>query len=145
MIYITQNSNNKIFVNVSNFKQLSNPTYLWSLKNAQSDNRTTFIPRNITSTYSSKYANKYDIFEFDTFKDQAEILITTGGTNCNLHLEDNNEYWLGIYEQISPTNLNPMLSHDKLLASLSFIFVNESNTYYTGATTPNNIIYYGGN
>jgi len=144
MIYITQNSNNKIFVDVSKFKSLSNPTYLWSLRNAQSDVRTTFIPRNITSTYPSKYANKYDIFEFNTYKDQTEILITTGGTNCNLHLNDNNEYWLGIYEQVSSTNLDPMKSHDKLLASLAFIFVNENNTYYTGATQSNNTIYYGG-
>jgi hypothetical protein len=84
------------------------------------------------------------VFEFDTNKSQPEELIASGITDCNIHLEDNNQYWLGIYEQISTTNLNPLLSTEKLLSSLSFIFVSESSIYYTGGTTPNNIIYYGG-
>lgn len=132
-------------VSVSEYKELSSPTYLWALQNSQSGTRTTFIPRNITNVYPSFYANKYDVFQFDTIKTQPENYIASGSSNCNLHLIDNNQYWLGIYEQSSPTNLQTSLSHDKLLSSLAFIFVSEDNTYYTGDTNnSNNIIYYGG-
>lgn len=144
MIYITQNSNNQIFVNVSEYKTLASPTYLWVLQNAQSSVKTYFIPRNISTTYPSFYANKYDVFEFNTDKSLPEVFIASGITDCNIHLEDNNQYWLGIYEQLSTTNLNPQLSAEKLLSSLAFIFVSQSSIYYTGGTTPNNIIYYGG-
>jgi hypothetical protein len=144
MIYITQNSNNQIFVNVSEYKTLSSPTYLWVLQNAQSSVKTYFIPRNITTTFPSMYSNKYDVFEFKTDKSQPEVFISSGITDCNIHLEDNNQYWLGIYEQISTSNLNPLLSNEKLLSSLAFIFVNQSNIYYTGSSSNNNIIYYGG-
>jgi hypothetical protein len=90
------------------------------------------------------YSNKYDVFEFKTDKSQPEVFISSGITDCNIHLEDNNQYWLGIYEQISTSNLNPLLSNEKLLSSLAFIFVNQSNIYYTGSSSNNNIIYYGG-
>ena len=143
MIYITQNATNTIMVSVSEYKELSSPTYLWVLQNAQSGTRTTFIPRNITSVYPSYYANKYDYFQFNTYKNQPVESIASGTTDCNLHLLDNNQYWLGIYEQNSPTNLNSSLSYNKLLSSLAFIFVSESDTYYTGNTPNNNIIYYG--
>lgn len=143
MIYITQNSTNTIMVNVSEYKELSSPTYLWVLQNAQSGVRTTFIPRNITNVYPSYYANKYDVFQFNTNKSQPEAFIASGSTDCNIHLIDNNQYWLGIYEQISQTNLQTSLAHDKLLSSLAFIFVSEDDTYYTGNTTNGNIIYYG--
>jgi hypothetical protein len=143
MLYITQNSTNQLFVSVSEYKTLSSPTYLWVLQNAQSSVKTSFIPRNISNVYPSFYANKYDVFEFKTNKNEPEVLIASGLTDCNIHLLDNNQYWLGIYEQISPTNLNSSLSHDKLLSSLSFIFVNESDIYYTGDTPNNNVIYYG--
>ena len=143
MIYITQNATNTIMVSVSEYKELSSPTYLWVLQNAQSGVRTTFIPRNITNVYPSYYANKYDYFQFNTNKNQPEVFIASGSTDCNIHLLDNNQYWLGIYEQVSTTNLQTSLSYNKLLSSLAFIFVSESDTYYTGNTTPNNIIYYG--
>lgn len=131
-------------VNVSQYKELSSPTYLFALQNAQSGVRTTFIPRNISNVYPSFYANKYDVFQFNTNKSEPEEYIASGSTDCNIHLVDNNQYWLGVYEQVSTTNLNTGLSHDKLLSSLAFIFVNEDDTYYTGNTTPNNVIYYGG-
>lgn len=130
-------------VNVSEYKELSSPTYLWVLQNAQSGVRTTFIPRNITNVYPSYYANKYDVFQFNTNKSQPQEYIASGSTDCNIHLLDNNQYWLGIYEQISDTNLQTSLAHDKLLSSLAFIFVSESDTYYSGNTNTNNIIYYG--
>lgn len=130
-------------VSVSEYKTLSSPTYLWVLQNAQSGVRTTFIPRNISNVYPSYYANKYDVFQFNTNKNQPEVFIASGSTDCNIHLLDNNQYWLGIYEQVSTTNLQTSLAHDKLLSSLAFIFVSETDIYYTGDTPSNNIIYYG--
>jgi hypothetical protein len=130
-------------VSVSLYKELTSPTYLWVLQNSQSGVKTSFIPRNVSNSYPSSYSNKYDVFEFDTIKTSPEVFIATGATMCNIHLQDNNQYWLGVYEQISSTNLNPQLSHNKLLSSLAFIFVSEDNTYYTGNTPSNSVIYYG--
>ena len=143
MIYITQNTTNTIMVSVSEYKELSSPTYLWVLQNAQSGVKTSFIPRNISNVYPSYYSNKYDVFQFNTNKNQSIELIADGSTDCNLHLLDNNQSWVGIYEQASTTNLNSMLSHNKLLSSLAFIFVSQSDIYYTGDTTNGNVIYYG--
>jgi hypothetical protein len=142
MVYIEQNTTNTIFVNVSQFKVLSNPYYLWRLQNAQTREITSFIPYNATSTYPSQYANKYDVFQFNTFENQPTNYIYTTG-DVNLNLKANNEYWLGIYETpILSTNVN-YAEQDKLLTSLAFIFVSENNQFYSGNTqnTANNIIY----
>lgn len=142
MIYIEQNQTNTIFVNVSEFKTLSNPYYLWRLQNAQGREIISFIPENITSTYPSSYANKYDVFQFNTFLSGATNYIYSGGTPVNLNLEHNNEYWLGIYEtSVLSTNVN--YAGEKLLTSLAFIFVDADNETYTGNTgnTANNVIY----
>jgi hypothetical protein len=89
------------------------------------------------------YANRYDVFSFDTFKNQPENFNYTGGTPCNLHLENENQYWLGVYEMPSgSTSYNP--SSAKLLNSLAFIFVPVENEFYTGNTAnvePNKIYY----
>ena len=70
MIYIGQNTDNQIFVNVSEYKTLPTPYYLWRLQNSQGKNIISFIPRNITTTYPSMYANKYDVFQFTTYTGQ---------------------------------------------------------------------------
>jgi hypothetical protein len=142
MIYIEQNATNTIFVNVSEFKTLSNPYYLWRIQNAQGREIISFIPENITSTYPSNYANKYDVFTFNTFLSGATNYIASGGTPVNLNLEHNNEYWLGIYEtSVLSTNVN--YAGEKLLTSLAFIFVDATSQTYTGNTgnTANNVIY----
>jgi hypothetical protein len=143
MIYIQQEATNNIFVNVSEYKTYSNPRYLWRLQNSQGRNIVAFYPENATSTYPSMYANRYDVFSFDTFKGLPVNLDYTGGTPCNLHLENENQYWLGIYEMpTNSTSLNP--SGEKLLSSLAFIFVDKTNQFYTGNTAnfaPNTIYY----
>jgi hypothetical protein len=146
MIYIEQNATNNIFVNVSQYKTGNfgaNPRYLWRLQNAQGRNIVSFYPENATSTYPSMYANRYDVFSFDTFKNLPENFNYTGGTPCNLHLENENQYWLGVYEMPSgSTSYNP--SSAKLLNSLAFIFVPVNNEFYTGNTAnvePNKIYY----
>ena len=142
MIYIQQNTTNQIFVNVSEFKTLPNPYYLWRLQNVQSQEIISFIPENITSTYPSFYRNKYDVFEFNTFLSGGTNFIYSVGNPVNLNLINNNEYWLGIYETLSAsTNVN--LAAEKLLTSLAFIFVDASEEVYTGNTNnfANNVVY----
>jgi hypothetical protein len=67
MIYIQQNATNTIFVNVSEYKTFANPKYLWRLQNSQGRNIVAFYPENITGVYPSMYANKYDVFTFNTY------------------------------------------------------------------------------
>jgi hypothetical protein len=150
MIYIEQNATNNIFVNVSEYKTGefgANPNYLWRLQNAQGRNVISFYPKNSTSTYPSMYANKYDVFTFNTYKNQPQNFIYSVGTDTNIWLENENEYWLGIYEAPSgSTLLNPI--GEKLLTQLAFIFVEEQNQFYTGNTAlnqPNTIYYSNGN
>jgi hypothetical protein len=144
MLYIQQNATNNLFVLASEFKTLANPTYLWRLQNSQSKESYTFIPENVSSTYPSAYASKYDVFSFNTFLSGATNYIFSAGTPVNLHLKNENQYWIGVYEQASPTNLNVNLTYEKLVSSLGFIFVDENLEYYTGntANTANNVIYY---
>ena len=144
MLYIQQNATNNLFVLASEFKTLNNPTYLFRLQNSQGMDVHTFIPENISSTYPSVYASKYDVFSFTTYKNQPQNLIFSAGSPVNLHLTNENQYWLGVYEQVSPTNLNPQFALEKLYTSLAFIFVDDTNEYYTGntANTANNVIYY---
>lgn len=142
MIYIQQNTTNEIFVNVSEFKTLPTPYYLWRLQNTQTREIISFIPQNITSTYPSFYANKYDVFSFNTFLSGATNFIYSGASPVNLNLTANNEYWLGIYETpVLSTNINYV--GEKLLTSLAFIFVQETSDVYTGNSQnfANNVIY----
>jgi len=150
MIYIEQNATNNIFVNVSQYKTGdfgANPRYLWRLQNSQGRNIVSFYPENATSTYPSMYANRYDVFSFDTFKNLPQNFNYTGGTPCNIWLENENQYWLGVYEMPSgSTSYNP--SSAKLLNSLAFVFVDTNNDFYTGNTAnfePNKIYYKNGN
>lgn len=78
MLYLTGNSTNVIYTNVSANKTLSNPTYLMSLTHAQTGRRWSFIPQNITSISGTPYNSRYDIFKF-TISATTENL--TGGTN----------------------------------------------------------------
>jgi hypothetical protein len=146
MIYIQQEQTNNIFVNVSQYKTGNygaNPRYLWRLQNSQGKNIISFYPENATSTYPSMYANRYDVFSFDTFKGLPVNLDYTGGTPCNLHLENENQYWLGVYE-MPPNSHSLTPSADKVLTSLAFIFVAKDNVFYTGNTLnfDPNVIYY---
>jgi hypothetical protein len=142
MIYIEQNALNKIFVDVS-YATGSTPNFLWNLKNSQGMNVKNFIPRDITSTYPSQYAGKYNVFEFSTIPSLPENLTPTGTSVVNIHLPNLNQFWLGIHEQNNIINLNPTLS-PLVLNSLAFSFWDNTNEYYSGNTgnTADNVIYY---
>jgi hypothetical protein len=146
MIYIEQNAVNNIFVNVSQYKTGNygaNPKYLWRLQNSQGRNIVSFYPENSTSTFPSAYTGRYDVFSFTTFKNLPENFNYSYGNPANLHLVNENQYWLGVYEMPpNSTSLNP--SGEKLLNSLAFIFVPVENEFYTGNTAnvePNKIYY----
>lgn len=142
MIYIEKEALNKIFVDVS-AAELGSPFFLWNLKNSQGMNVKNFIPRDITATYPSQYAGKYNVFEFSTFTALPENLTPVGTSVVNIHLPNLNQFWLGIYEQANITNLNPTNS-DWVLNSLAFSFWDSSSQYYSGNTgnTADNVIYY---
>jgi hypothetical protein len=142
MIYIEQNALNKIFVDVS-YATGNTPNFLWNLKNSQGMNVKNFIPRDITATYPSQYAGKYQVFEFSTIPTLPENLTPTGTSVVNIHLPNLNQFWLGIYEQIGIVNLQPS-NAVKVLNSLAFSFWDKTSEYYTGNTsnTADNVIYY---
>lgn len=142
MIYIEQNALNKIFVDVSSATG-STKNFLWNLQNSQGMNVKNFIPRDITSTYPSQYAGKYNVFEFSTFYALPENLTPTGTSVVNIHLPNLNQFWCGIYEQNGIVNLDPSNS-SLVVNSLAFSFIDPSQEYYTGntANTANNVVYY---
>ena len=78
MLYLTGNSNNLIYANVSANKELSNPTYLMSLTHQQTGKKWSFIPQNVTSYSGNPYNKRYDLFEFNFISGGTENL--TGGT-----------------------------------------------------------------
>jgi hypothetical protein len=144
MIYIQNNSQNQIWLGINEWSSLSNPTYLFQLQNSQGRDSVYFIPKNITQNYPNSYANKYVVFEFSTLLNLPQTFVATGNTPCNIYLKNENQYWLYIWEQTSPTNLNPALSYNKVFNELAFCFIAEDNVYYTGNTLnfADNVIYY---
>jgi hypothetical protein len=145
MVYIQNNAVNQVWLGINEWSSLSNPTYLFQLENSQGRDSVYFIPRNITANYPDSYANKYLVFEFETFLANPIQLRATGATDCNIHLKNENQYWLYIWEQPQGDgNLNPLLATNKVFNELAFIFVDENNTYYTGNTAnfADNVIYY---
>lgn len=81
MLYLTGNSENIIYTNVSVNKELSNPTYLMSLTHQQTGKKWTFIPQNITSYSGSPYNGRYDIFKFNLVDENTPEDLT-GGTRA---------------------------------------------------------------
>lgn len=77
MLYLSANSENVIYTEVSANKTLSNPTYLMSLTHAQTGKNWSFIPQNVSSYSGSPYNDRYDIFKF-TISGGTQNL--TGGT-----------------------------------------------------------------
>lgn len=103
MLHLKQNNINSCDVTVSNESELSNPTYLWVLTNLDSNVKTYFIPYNATIPN----ATRYDTFTFTT--NRLSPVVLTGST-CNLHLAGG-QYRYTIYDQVSTTNLDPLLSN----------------------------------
>jgi hypothetical protein len=145
MVYLTNNSINQVWLGINEWSSLADPTYLWKLQNSQGRDFVYFIPKDITHTIASQYANKYKVFEFGTLRSQPESFIATGATDCNIYLTNENQYWLTIWEQpYGSGNLDPANTTNLVFNELAFIYKNEQNDYYTGNTSLNqpNVIYY---
>jgi len=113
MLHFQQNSIVSCDVTVSNESELNNPTYLWCLTNLDSNVKKYFIPYNATIPN----ATRYDTFTFTTDNFAPEVLT---GSTCNLHLKQG-QYRYTIYDQISTTNLDPLLSNSMVETGLGLM------------------------
>lgn len=133
MLYLTGNSENVIYTDVSSIKELSSPTYLMSLTHSQTGRKWTFIPQNITPQSGTPYNNRYDLFRFDISGGTENL---TGATNgwyyqrvpC-LNYEDSrysgtNESYLVVYPIVAGLFGSIQLQHD----------FSDNNELVTGAT-----------
>lgn len=111
MIYLQQGDiNQPTLVTCSRNKSLTGAvTYLWTIRHKLSQQSWKFIPYrepNITTYEPSK-----DLFFISVDETSPEVYIGSSTTSSNLHLISG-EYYLKIYEQTSPTNLQPSQSYD---------------------------------
>lgn len=141
MVILEQENNNVAFVTCSRNKSLPSPTYLWTMRHKLSQRSWRFIPYALPSVVSG-YEPAYDAFEISSFSGTSEVLIGTSATTVNLHFLAG-EYYLKIYEQVSPINLNPATAYDVVYEGM--VVVNSSTptqtTSYSG--TSNIFIVYG--
>lgn len=145
MVYFNNNSVNQVWLGVNIWSSLSNPNYLWKLQNSQGRDYVYFIPKNITNTIPSNYANKYQVFEFSTLRSIPQSFVASAGTDCNIYLTNENQYWLTIWEQPSNSfSLDPNQATNIVFNELAFIYKGQDEITYTGNTSLNqpNVIYY---
>lgn len=133
MVYLYQGQLNQAAVVASRNKSLSNPTYLWSMQHKLSGKQWRFIPYRIIPM--TDYTPGYDLFCMTVSATTTEHL--TGNTSCGLCVVNlyPGEYYLKIYEQVSPSNLNPALSHDVVNETIVNVVgtnQNEPVTYESG-------------
>jgi hypothetical protein len=143
MILLNQEVLNEAAATCSRNKQLTgNVTYLWSMTHKLTNQNWKFIPYRIPSV-TPGYAPSWDLFNINILSGSTEVFISTGATsNVNVHLIPG-QYFVKIYEQQSPTNLNPNLSYDVVYEGIATVFgVNQPQNEiisYTG--TPNSNIF----
>lgn len=112
MIYLQQgSSNNQALVTCSRNKSLVGAvTYLWTVRHKLSQQTKRFIPYREPSL-AVGYEPSKDLFLISIDDYLAEVLIGSSGTTANVHMIPG-EWYLKIYEQYSPTNLNPATAYD---------------------------------
>ena len=113
MLHLNQNALNSCDVTVSNESELNNPNYLWVLTNLETKDKKYFIPFNATVPH----AGRYDTFTFTSYPLQPEVLT---GSTCNIHLQQG-QYTYTIYDQVSSTNLDPLLSNSMVENGLGVV------------------------
>jgi len=141
MIYLNQGQNNQVAAICTRNETLSGTVYfLWSLTHLLSNKKYRFIPYMVTSQVPNPY---YDLFCIEVNDSIPQVL--TGATSCgqtNVHLIPG-EYSLAVFEQYSPSNLNPQLSNDLIYNNL--VTVVGTNQYdpaiYQSGQTDTYIIY----
>jgi hypothetical protein len=135
MIILNQGELNVSTATCSVNKQLSAPTYLWSVKHKLTNQRWRFIPYQYQTTVP--YTPSYDLFSIRVDNTQPEVFTaSTADNTANLHLIPG-DYFVKVYEQSSTTNLNPQLSYD-------VVYETTARVIGTG-NTQNQLISYTGN
>ena len=111
MIYLQQgNINQPTLVTCSRNKSLTGAvTYLWTVKHKLSQQSWKFIPYRQPENLG--YEPSKDLFFISVDDSQPEVVIGSFNTSVNLHFIPG-EYYVKIYEQYSPTNLQPSQSFD---------------------------------
>jgi hypothetical protein len=135
MVQIEKGTFNQVVATCSRNKTLTgNVSYLWSMTHKLSKQNWKFIPYRVPAIVN--YAPSYDLFNLNVIDSQPEVFIYTGTTDVNLHLIPG-QYFVKIYEQCSPTNLNPMLSYE-------VVYEGTATVNYSGSPE-NEIVSYSGN
>lgn len=116
MLIIRKNQTNNVIATVSMNKTLSNPYYLFSFQHIASKERVSFIPQVITSN------TRYDKFRFNESPN-----VDLSSTPPSVYFEYVGQYYYSIYEQLSPTNINPALTYNKLESGRAWVIVNNDS------------------
>ena len=111
MFLIKKGERNELVVSVSLNKTLPNPTYLFSFTHILSKETIRFIPQNISTA-----TNRFDEFVF--FESQYENLNVVPP---RVTFPYDGQYYYSIYEQVSTTNLNPLLAFNKVAEGRTLI------------------------
>lgn len=139
MILLDQNILNTATATCSVNKQLSNPTYLWSIKHKLTNQSWKFIPFKIPAQVN--YNPSYDLFTIRTDFTQPEVFTaSTSANTVNLHLIAG-DYFVKVYEQVSTTNLNPNLSFDVVYETTARVIGEPSSENTTVAYTANTEVF----
>ncbi len=120
MIPINQAQLNTVVATCSRNKQLTGTVYyLWTITHKLTKQNWKFIPYLLPATGAIGYEPSYDQFQIDVDSGSSEVFIATGTTTpVNLHLIPG-QYYVKIYEQASPTNLNPITAFDVVYEGMS--------------------------
>jgi len=148
MIQITQAQLNTVVATCSRNKQLTgNVYYLWTMTHKLTKQNWKFLPYLLPATGAIGYEPSYDQFQIDVDSASSEVFIATGTTTpVNLHLIPG-QYYVKIYEQASPTNLNPLTAFDVVYEGMANIIgtnpVYNDIEVYTGNTNTTFKVYQG--
>lgn len=125
MILLNQDTLNDAVATCSVNKQLHNPTYLWSMRHKLTNQTWRFIPYKIPPAVS--YNPSYDKFTIDIDFNNPEVFIgVSSGNTANLHFISG-DYFVKIYEQSSPSNLNPQYSFDVVYETTARVMDTSNN------------------
>jgi hypothetical protein len=132
MIYLNQNQYQNVSGSCTRNTDLVNPYFLWSMEHKLSGRVYNFIPYEVP--YITDYKPSYDLFNIGVVFTSPQFL--TGATQenqTNVHLIPG-EYFLTVYSQVSPSNINPEYTEQIVFQTLVNVIGTNQNvpTTYTG-------------
>lgn len=136
MIYLNVGDVNTAVATCSVNKQLSNPTYLWSMRHKLTNQSWRFIPYQIPAAVN--YTPTYDQFLINIDYNSTQVFTGTSANAVNLHLIDG-EYFVKVYEQTSTTNLNPAYSYDVVYEAIASVQGTGTTTTQIAYTATTNV------